>query len=284
MKAAALSNMTSVLPIEKPFFYEFSGPLDERPLGSGTIVPIMAILYLVSLTALKPLAGAKWLQTPLKYLAIVNNAFMCVYSTWAFIAVAQILARNWSNVGFGIKPLLCDTGREMLKSLDYQMYIFYVSKYWEWIDTYVLLLKNKPVWPPSNSQYFLHVFHHATTGAVAWLAWRQELTVAWVGPLTNAFVHMLMYGYYTAVTVFPSVQKFGIYITPIQIFQFMFCLASFVWESGDAVFFGSASCGTSKRAAAWMLFTYSTYLYFFVKMFADKKAARRAAKAAKKVE
>jgi len=268
--------------IEKPFFYQWgTGPLDERPLGSGEWLPYMAIAYFVSLTALKPLAGASWLQKPLKYFAVVNNAFMCLYSTWAFVVIATVLARNWSNSGYAITPFFCDTQREMLKSMDYQMYIFYVSKYWEWIDTYILVLKGKPVWPPANSQFFLHIFHHATTATVGWLAWRQELTVAWVGPLTNSFVHMLMYGYYTLVTIMPSAQKFGIYITPVQIFQFMLCLASFAPEAVDSVLFGGASCGATKRCSAWMLFAYLTYLGFFVKMFADKKAARRAAKKAK---
>jgi len=280
-----INNSTSVTAafLEKPFVYQWAtGPLDERPFGSAAWLPIMAIVYFASLTALKPFAGAKWLQTPLKYFAIINNALMCLYSTWAFVAVAAILARNWSNAGYAFSPLVCDTDRQLLKTMDYQLYIFYLSKYWEWIDTYVLVLKGKPVWPPANSQYFLHIFHHTTTATVGWLAWRQELTVAWVGPLTNAFVHMLMYGYYTLVTVSPSVQKFGIYITPIQIFQFMLCLASFAPEAADAVLNGGAACGATRRCSGWMLFAYITYLGFFVKMFADKKAARRASKAAAK--
>ena len=268
--------------IEKPFFYQWAtGILDERPLGSASWLPVMAVAYFVSLTALKPFAGVKWLQKPLKYFAVANNALMCIYSTWAFAAVALILAQNWSNAGYAISPLFCDTKRELLQKMDYQLYIFYLSKYWEWIDTWVLVLKGKPVWPPQNSQFFLHIFHHATTATVGWLAWRQELTVAWVGPLTNAFVHMLMYGYYTAVTVLPFVQKFGIYITPVQIFQFMLCLTSFAPEAIDSVLFGGSACGATKRCSAWMLFAYITYLFFFVKMFADKKKARRAAKADK---
>lgn len=266
--------------IEKPFFYQFTDALDERPLGSASWLPIMAAAYFVSLTALKPFAGATWLQKPLKYFAVVNNALMCVYSTWAFVAVAAILAQNWSNAGYSVKAPFCDTQRDLLKTMDYQLYIFYLSKYWEWIDTWVLVLKGKPVWPPANSQFFLHVFHHATTATVGWLAWRQELTVAWVGPLTNAFVHMLMYGYYTIVTVVPSAQKFGIYITPVQIFQFMLCLTSFAPEAIDSVLNGGSACGATKRCSAWMLFAYITYLFFFVKMFADKKKSRRAAKAA----
>jgi hypothetical protein len=136
-------------------------------------------------------------------------------------------------------------------------------------------------WPPANTQFFLHIFHHTTTATVGWFAWRQELTVAWLGPLSNSFVHVLMYGYYALVTVFPAMRKFGLYITPIQIVQFMLCLLSIVPESIDAIAFGGAHCGATVRCVHVMLFAYLTYLYLFVKMYRDKKAAVKAAKAAK---
>ena len=39
----------------------------------------------------------------------------------------------------------CDRDRRLLKSLDFQMYVFFLSKFWEWFDTYVLVLKGKEV-------------------------------------------------------------------------------------------------------------------------------------------
>ena len=67
---AAMDNVTKAANfIEKPFFYEsVTGPLDDRPLGSASWLPIMAVAYFASLTMLKPLAGAKWLQKPVKLL------------------------------------------------------------------------------------------------------------------------------------------------------------------------------------------------------------------------
>ena len=248
---------------------------DDWPLGDAMWLPIMAVAYFVSLTALRPLAGAAWLQRPLRWVALANNALTCAYSTWAFVSVATILWRNWRRQGFAITPLVCDPHRRMLADLDLQLYIFYLSKYWEWIDTWILVLRGKPVWPPGSSQYRLHVFHHATTATVGWLAWRQELTVAWVGMLTNTFVHMLMYAYYTVVTLYPSIETIGIYITSIQITQFILCLMAFAPEAVDAVG-GGVACGATRRCSAWMFFAYTVYLGFFVKMFRDK-ARKRAA-------
>ena len=282
-----MSTLRSVIDsLEAPFRFEWAvdASKDDRPFGDASWLPIMAIVYFMTLTVTKhgaelyaPNQGGK----PLIALALVNNIVMCVYSAWCLCAVASIVMVNWSSVGYSLTVPFCDRNRTLLESMDLQLYIFYLSKFWEWMDTYVLVIKGKPVWPPQNSQFLLHIFHHTTTATVGWLAWRQELSVAWIGPLTNAFVHTIMYGYYAAVTVFPDLRKYGIYITPIQILQFMVCLLALVPDTIDALAFESARCGATKRCVAWILFAYFTYLGFFIKMFQDKKKARQASRTAK---
>lgn len=85
-----------------------------------------------------------------------------------------------------------------------------------------------------------------------------------------------MYGYYALVTVVPGVKQFGLLITPIQIVQFILCIAALVPESVDALAMGGVSCGATTRATVWMFFAYGVYLYLFVRMFGEKKAARHA--------
>ena len=85
-----------------------------------------------------------------------------------------------------------------------------------------------------------------------------------------------MYGYYSAVTIAPSVRKYGLYITPIQITQFIICLLSLLPDAYDTMIHGGARCGSTTRAVIWMLFTYGAYLGMFVIMFGiKKKAAKR---------
>lgn len=289
--SSALMDLVSTL--EAPFLSSWATLKDHdaRPFGGVMWLPKMAVAYFVSLTALKLFAGvgAKGengepggaLEKPLKYFALVNNVLMCAYSAWAFVAVAALVVSNWAPAA-GPSQLFCDPERGMLKGMDFQMYIFFLSKFWEWIDTWVLVLKGKGVWPPENEQYFLHIFHHTTTATVGWLAWRQELTVAWIGPLTNAFVHTLMYAYYALVDAYPGVRKYGLYITPIQILQFILCLGILMPEAIDALTNEGKRCGMTKRAAVWMLFAYGTYLVFFWKMFQLKKEDARAKKLAAK--
>ena len=55
--------MTVADMLEKPFIFDWAlGPADDRVLGQASVLPFMAIAYFVSLTILKPFAGAAWLQ------------------------------------------------------------------------------------------------------------------------------------------------------------------------------------------------------------------------------
>ena len=179
--AEALRDIAATL--EQPFRSEWAigMDLDGRALGNAAWLPVMAVLYFATLTGLKLFAGAEWLRTPLKWVALGNNVLMTVYSAWTTAVVACFFVANWSDDQWDHTHPLCDPERRLLKDLDFQMYIFYLSKFWEWIDTWILVLKDKPVWPPTNVQFVLHIFHHTTTATVAWLAWRQEFSVAWLG-------------------------------------------------------------------------------------------------------
>ena len=73
--------------------------------------------------------------------------------------------------------------------------------------------------------------------------------------------------------------RYGLLITPIQITQFIICLVFMLPEAIDALAFDGARCGTTKRAGAWMLFAYGTYLYLFTRMFAVKKKTAAGKKA-----
>ena len=52
---------------------------------------------------------------------------------------------EWADTRYSMSAPFCDNDRRLLKSLDFQMYVFFLSKFWEWFDTYVLVLKGKEV-------------------------------------------------------------------------------------------------------------------------------------------
>ncbi len=55
----------------------------------------------------------------------------------------------------------------MTGSLPFWSYVFYLSKYYEWLDTVFLALKKKHL-------SFLHTYHHFIT---LWICWIQLATV-----------------------------------------------------------------------------------------------------------
>jgi hypothetical protein len=96
-------------------------------------------------------------------------------------------------------------------------YIFYLSKYYELLDTLIMVLKRRPL-------TFLHVFHHAVVLVMSflWLEFVQSLQV--IALLTNTSVHMLMYSYYLlcSLGIKPPWKKV---VTNCQIVQFAFSFA-----------------------------------------------------------
>jgi hypothetical protein len=108
--------------IEGPFKYEWAVDVpDNRPLGHALYLPVLAVVYLASLTLLKALlAGATWLERPLKGAALLNNIIMCLYSLWALIGVAAGIGAEWAETGYSLSAPFCDRDRSLLKSLDFR--------------------------------------------------------------------------------------------------------------------------------------------------------------------
>ena len=72
--------------------------------------------------------------------------------------------------------------------LYYWSYIYYLSKYYELLDTVLQLLKGRP--PP---HFFLHVYHHAVVLQMCWLWLEYSQSLQWGGLLFNTAVHVVMY-------------------------------------------------------------------------------------------
>jgi GNS1/SUR4 family len=122
-------------------------------------------------------------------------------------APQQHQARGSLDFFFCIPPQTAPRGRLFLWS-----YVYYLSKFWEFVDTLFLLLKKKPT-------SFLHVFHHALVVVMAWLWVDQAQTLHWAGLLINTAVHVVMYSYYFE-TVWGKSPWWKRCITSFQIIQF----------------------------------------------------------------
>jgi len=193
---------------------------------------------------------------------------------YEFVGVFLVLLNFLGRVNYDISPLFCDENLVISEVLNYWTYIFYLSKFVEYFDTVYLIIKAKPVVPPDNSQYLLHIYHHAVTAAIVWMCIHFHFSSSWTGPLTNSFVHILMYGYYFLAEMNKIDRNLGgKFITPIQIVQFLFCLTVAIIE-GVWNFTSGGKCHTHFGAYMFLFVNYIIFFAFFVKIFADKKNER----------
>lgn len=143
-------------------------------------------------------------------------------------------------------------------------YVFYLSKFYELLDTLIMILKRRPL-------TFLHVFHHAIVVVMSffWLQYTQSLQI--IALLTNTAVHMLMYSYYLlcSLGIKPFWKKL---VTNCQIVQFVFSFTvSFVMLY---LHFNGEGC---EGIGAWTFnaFFNASLLVLFVNFHRKQYRARR---------
>lgn len=112
-------------------------------------------------------------------------------------------------------PSRTEPGRMWTEGLAYYGWIFYLSKFYEVLDTFIILAKGKP----SST---LQTYHHAGAMLCMWAGMRYMSAPIWMFVLINSFIHSLMYFYYT-LTAFnirvPTPIKRS--LTTMQITQFL---------------------------------------------------------------
>jgi len=208
----------------------------------------------------------------INFITIPHNLIMCIYSLYAFVGTLSVMIDN--NNTAPRSTLVCDPQKLQQRGMDYWFYTFYLSKYVEYFDTIFLIIKDKGIMPPANSQYFLHIYHHAVTAAIVWACMHFQFSTSWTGPLTNSFVHILMYGYYFLTEANLIDRRLGgKFITPIQLIQFIFCLILALVETYMNLE-SNGGCKTHYGVMAFMLVNYFIFFVFFVKVFIDKKSER----------
>lgn len=169
----------------------------------------------------KAVSDPAWLRSLVKahnLVLIVLSAYMCgsaSYNAWA-------LGYNFWGQGYDPQEV----------SMGITVYIFYVSKLYEFMDTFIMLLKGK-----INQVSFLHVYHHATISAYWWIiAYVAPGGDPWYCVMLNSLVHVLMYTYYlVAAALGKDEQKkrkylwWGRYLTMFQMSQFVSMMAQSVY-------------------------------------------------------
>mmetsp|Transcript_34300 Transcript_34300/g.84125 ORF Transcript_34300/g.84125 Transcript_34300/m.84125 type:complete len:278 (-) Transcript_34300:238-1071(-) len=177
------------------------------PLVGGLLY--LAILAVIRATPGKPVRS--------RALEVAHNAFMvsvsaCVMVGTAWAAVGR--AREDGLIGLFCVPPTRPGPRMWDGALGFFVYLFYLFKYYELLDTVILSLRRKPLLP-------LHVYHHVSMPLVCYLWFRLPWLEgsAWCA-LINSAIHVAMYWYYLQ-TVLQRRVWWKKYLTSLQIAQFI---------------------------------------------------------------
>jgi hypothetical protein len=146
-------------------------------------------------------------------LSVVHNGILVIFSALTFGSLSYILY----NEGIVFKTNYYFEN----KQFDTIIYWFYISKYYEFIDTFLLYLNGK-------TPIFLQKYHHI--GAViSWhLMYQYKVDMVWMATLLNSGVHTIMYSYYLGCLLkINQVRLVKKYITSIQLGQFFILYSNF---------------------------------------------------------
>lgn len=178
-----------------------------------------------------------------KVFVLLHNVFLCVYSVWTFVGFTLLLRRTMAafdgqyvpqvlNLGRSAAvrkvdlffQTVCDPNRGIFsraaeqtawRNLEVFGWWFYILKFYEVVDTMIILLKGKP-------SLLLQSYHHTGAMLCMWAGMRFHSLPIWIFVVFNLFIHAWMYFYYTLCCLkirVPSICKRV--LTSLQIFQFV---------------------------------------------------------------
>lgn len=221
-----------------------------------------ALLYVLVVSYINHQPNRRSYDGPaLKSFVVVHNIALSAYSAWTWWGmvswIVPHLVQGARNGDF--KTAYCDHDNELFPGvLGYYGYLFYLSKYYEFIDTFVILLKGK-------KSSALQTYHHAGAIISMYVGIKYLATPIWGFVVWNSFIHTIMYFYYLCSTLsipFPGFLKRS--LTTLQITQLItgFIFAqSFLW-------WPNCTWSDGQRFAIWVnCIYYIPLLYLFFQFY-----------------
>lgn len=252
-------------------------PLLDQAFRFSTLpaVPFVAVFLYLTLSkavfdTIRKVFGLQPKGPVIQSLTIVHSLLLAVYSVWTFYNSMRIVVPYVLQHGF--YTAVCDANGEVWHGLGLGYWIthFYLSKFYEFIDTWVILLKGR-------EPMFLQTYHHAGVVLIMWgFVVTQNTACGLILLCLNSFIHSLMYTYYT-LAAFGYSSPLKNYLTMAQMVQFLV---------GITIVTPAYLCATAAQAVVTaVLQAYAVYLTllfysFYQESYVAKKKAKEAAKGA----
>ena len=188
------------------------------PLMDPYDVILCAVMYLCMIALLYPIGQAVG-KCQLRVFGMLHNLFLYALSFYMMSGIAiTAVASGYSLWNNGVQGPESRHGWRMAKLI----WIFYVSKLPEFVDTVIMMLKQN-----YRQVSFLHLYHHCTI-FVIWYIVTLEAPggEAYWSAMVNSGIHVIMYGYYFGTSVFTkgpirsALNSLKFFITKGQMTQF----------------------------------------------------------------
>ena len=205
---------------------------------------------------------------PIKFVYNVSQIMLCAYMT---VEGCLLAYRN----GYTVTP--CVGYNRDNPPLANLLWLFYVSKVWDFWDTIFIVLGKK--WRQLS---FLHVYHHITIFLFYWL----NANVFYDGDIyltivLNGFIHTVMYTYYFICmhTKDPATGKslpiwWKSYLTLMQMIQFITMMS----QGSYLLLFGCKDIAAPVTATyvVYILSLFFLFAQFYVQSYVKPKKNKRA--------
>lgn len=196
-------------------------------------------------------------------ITIVHSILLTIYSAWTWYNTWKIFIPHLQQYGFF--STFCDNDHILWndKEVNYWMTHFYISKFYEFIDTWIILLKGR-------EPMFLQTYHHAGVVIAMWGLVMTRCNGGSILLLLNSFIHTLMYTYYTfAALGYHSPLKH--FLTEMQLLQFVLGILS-----TTLLYFQPGCLNNAQIAALIFVQVYAVgliYLFgqFYIESYMKKK-------------
>lgn len=226
--------------------------LDWQQFGIDILHPTAPLYPTVGYLALMRLAkpcSEDFVKNTMKPFLKKYNLGMSLFSLGCTIVMATAMWEVSSTVGMYTND--CDAA---LKNWKYSavMWVFYVSKVVEYIDSWSLHAAGKHV-------SWLQFLHHMGAPWMMWLGAHYNVEGGWTATLMNSFVHFVMYGYYY-LTICGYRPKWKMLMTSMQLTQFVTALCV-AWP------YHSLPCMREPQNAGKMMALVFTFFYTGIVMF-----------------
>ena len=175
-----------------------------------------------------------WFGSDLFVPQIVHNLVLIFSSAFMFTGLLVEITSSSSNLT--LNSLTCNPPNQPSTGpTSFFLYLYYLSKYYELLDTFLQLARGKP--PP---HFALHVYHHACILVLSWVWLEFNTSLAPVGVLFNTLVHVVMYSYYLQRVLTCETPKYKKLVTLLQLVQFSTSFVLFIFST--KFHFGGGGC------------------------------------------